>query len=137
MARVYISCHHPDPANALAAELVADGHTVTSTWHTSTEPRPASDDSLAWTRNADRNLEQIERSDALVVIASPEHISREKCVSGGKFFEAGYAHSVRDEDGNEVVRVFTLGGVENGMLHTSSITHAADVPELLRELKTV
>ncbi len=45
--KVYISCHHPDPANELAAAIIAAGHAVVSTWHTSTDPRPAADGALS------------------------------------------------------------------------------------------
>jgi hypothetical protein len=132
--KVYISCHHPDPANELATALAAAGHKIVSKWHDSLDPRPASDDAAAWLKAADRNIMAIESADALVVVASSEHLSREKCVPGGKFFEAGYAHGLRKDDGTFAVRVFTLGGVENGMLYTSSIRHAKDVAELLTML---
>jgi hypothetical protein len=129
--RIYISCHAPGPANELAAALTASGHEVVSTWHSSGYPRPANDDAQGWQYNANLNCEQIETADALVVVASADHISRVKCVPGGKFFEAGYAHALRNEDGEAMCSVFTLGGVENGMLYTFGVTQAKDTAELL------
>ena len=117
--KVYISCHHPDPANDLAAKLIAAGHQVVSTWHTDLAPRPAAADATGWQPAADRNLDQIIGADALVVIASPDHVSRAKCVPGGKFVEAGAAIALAKT-------VVTCGGVENGMLHAAQVRHAAD-----------
>lgn len=122
--RVYIASHHPDPANALAADLTAAGHAVVSTWHTSTDPRPAADDAAGWGRNALRNQSEIDGANVMVVIASPEHLSRAKCVPGGKFVEAGYA--IRG-----MKRVVTVGGVENGALYHPHVEHAADAAGLV------
>ena len=107
MAKVYICCHHSDPANQLRDALTYAGHEVVSTWHAGPGPRPADTDSAAWQEKADNNFQQITTADALVVIASLDHIARIKCVPGGKFVEAGYAL------GYGGVKVFTLGGVEN------------------------
>lgn len=126
MAKVYVSCHHADPANDLAAALLAAGHAVVSTWHTDPAPRPAAGDAGAWRLNAVRNLGEIETADALVLVASAEHIARTKCVPGGKFVEAGYAMGAG-------VRVFTLGGVENGMLYADA-TNCETVADLLKQL---
>jgi len=122
--RFYISCHGPDPANELAAALTAAGHEVVSTWHTETVPRPASDDAAAWQVKADRNFDQIRGCDALVCIASPEHIARTKCVSGGKFAETGAAIVLSKH-------VFTLGGVENGMLYAAQVRHAQSAADII------
>lgn len=134
MSKVYVSSHHPDPANALATELVAAGHTVVSTWHTENGPRPAADDAAAWAKKANRNFEQIETADVFVLIASPEHIDGTRRVSGGKFVEAGYALGLTDHVGCCKVEVFTVGGVENGMLFVEGVRHAADTAELLEML---
>ena len=72
MAKVYGSCHHPDPANELAAALRAAGHEVTSAWHTVAEPRPAADDPAGWAPKAAANFAAICRSECLVVVAGPE-----------------------------------------------------------------
>ena len=127
--KVYISCHHPDPANELAAILREAGHEVVSTWHTETGPRPDAADKHSWGLKADNNLAQITTADDLVVIASPEHLSRERCVPGGEFFEAGFAQA------HPGMRVFTVGGVENGMLYASDVTHVANATELLQMLR--
>lgn len=117
--KVYISCHHPDPANELAAALRAAGHDVVSTWHTDAPPKPPLDNATAWAAKAAANLEIIDvDAEALVLIAGPEKYS------GGKFIEAGYAMTVGCD-------VYTLGRVENGMLHHPKVKHAADVGELL------
>lgn len=122
--RVYIAAHHPDPANDLAAALRAAGHAVVSTWHASTDPRPAADDAAAWGRAALRNQSEIDGAHVLVVVASPEHLSRAKCVPGGKFVEAGYATRAG-------CRVVTVGGVENGMLYHPHVEHVADAAGLV------
>ena len=51
-------------------------------------------------------------------------VSGERRVSGGKFVEAGVALG-------RMVRVYTLGGVENGMLYDPLVIHAKDVDHLL------
>lgn len=128
--RVYISCHHPDPANAVAGHLEAAGHAIVSTWHRSTDPRPAADDAAGWRAAADRNCEEIEAADALVLVASPGHLDGTARVPGGKFVEAGYAAGLMNGRAKRC-RIVTLGGVENGMLYGSDFEHAADVPALL------
>ena len=122
--KIYISCHHPDPANALAEKLQAAGHRVSSSWHSVAGQRPAADDGEAWKQKARNNRVEISNSDALVLIASPEHLDGTRRVSGGKFVEAGVALG-------RMVRVYTLGGVENGMLYDPLVIHARDVDHLL------
>ncbi len=137
MAKVYISCHHPDPADELAAVLEAVGHTVVSTWHRSTDPRPAKGDAVAWGNAANRNAEQIEQSTVFVLVASPDHIAGTKHVPGGKFVEAGYALGlgvITGEGQRPGPKVFTVGGVENGMLHMVGVTHVADAAGLVAAL---
>lgn len=129
-ANVYVSCHRADLARDVAAQIRAAGHNVVSTWHDETDPRPANEDGAAWRIKADRNLEQIETADTLVLVASPEHIDGSARVPGGKFFEAGYAHGLKTDDGDSCCRVIVLGGAENGMLHTSGVSHAADVDQV-------
>lgn len=127
MAKVYVSAHHPDLANALATQLAAAGHTISSTWHTETGLRPAADDAAAWATKAGVNVTQIGNSDVLVLISSPEHVTGVKRVQGGKFVEAGVALG-------RMVRVFVLGQPENGMLHHPRIEVVADADELVRKL---
>lgn len=126
--KVYIACHHPDPANELAAALKAAGHEVVSTWHTSAEPRPAADDAAAWGAKTLVNEVEIYTANALVVVASPEHVSRVKCVPGGKFVEAGYARAMGK-------RLFTVGGVENGALWHPRTVHCKDGAELVAAIQ--
>jgi hypothetical protein len=135
--RIYIACHHPDPANQLAAALFAAGHIVTSTWHSGEGTRPEVSDAAAWKVKADNNCWQIEVSDCLVLVASPEHIVGTSRVPGGKFFEAGYAHGLRRDDGTYKVKVLTVGGIENGMLNTTGVSHAADTAGLLKILEAM
>lgn len=124
MSRVYIACHHPDPANALAAELEAAGHTVVSAWHTSTDPRPERGDAAGWGRNALVNVLEIDGADVLALVASPEHVAGTARVPGGKFVEAGYALRASK-------RIVTVGGVENGMLYHPHVEHVADAAGLV------
>ncbi len=122
--KVYISCHHPDPANELADSLAAAGHTVVSTWHRETTPRPTADDFGAWAEKTAANEAEIETCDVLAVIASADHVSRVKCVPGGKFVEAGYARRA----GKMLV---TVGGVENGALWHAGTRHVDDAAGLV------
>lgn len=122
--KVYISAHHPDPANELSDALTAAGHQVLSTWHRD-GPRPDISDEPAWAEKACDNFDLIDKVDALILIASLAHISGTNRVAGGKFVEAGYALGVEK-------RVYTLGGVENGMMHAA--LNVADVAELLKEM---
>lgn len=116
--RIYISCHHPDPANELAAALTVAGHEIASTWHTDTAPRPDRDDANAWAQKANDNFEQIAGADALVLIAGPDKYP------GGKFVEAGYAIGLGKE-------VYTVGRVENGILYCAAVEHATSAPHLI------
>lgn len=129
--KIYLSCHSPAPANDLATTLVAAGHKVVSTWHYE-GARPAAGDAKTWGKKAVQNLDQILGADALVLIASPGHIDGSARVPGGKFVEAGYAICLAEQGDSQV---FTLGGVENGMLHHPEIRHAGDVAELLKMLE--
>lgn len=122
--RVYIACHAPDRANHVADVLRAAGHAVVSTWHTSTDPRPARDDAAVWGRNALRNQSEIDGCNVLVVVASPAHLDGTERVPGGKFVEAGYAIRA-------MARVVTVGGVENGMLYHPHVEHVADAAGLV------
>jgi hypothetical protein len=101
--KVYISCHHPDPANELAVALTSAGHTVVSTWHTSAEPRPDHNDVRAWAYKCGENFDQIMQSELLVLVGGPDKYP------GGKFIEAGYAYATG-------VKVMVLGRRENGMV---------------------
>lgn len=130
--RVYISCHAAEPARELASALIAAGHTIVSTWHESTELRPAIDDGTAWAANAKRNMTEIDTAEALALIASPEHITRTACVPGGKFVEAGYALNHALGSGFLVV---TVGGVENGMLYHPAVKHVQTTAELVNLLR--
>lgn len=117
--KVYISCHHRDPANELAAALTAAGHSVVSTWHSEDSPRPEIGDVAAWYVKAANNLEAIAtRAEAIVLVAGPDRYP------GGKFVEAGYAMGLG-------LRVFTVGGCENGMLRNEFVMHAHDTTDLL------
>lgn len=119
--RVYISCHHPVPANELADALTAAGHYICSTWHREPGPRPAWDDAVAWADKAAHNFLMISSADALVLIAGDEKYP------GGKFIEAGFAFGVG-------IKVYVLGRVENGMLHRTAIGKAKDTAELIAKL---
>ncbi len=131
--RIYICCHHSDPANELAAVLEAAGHQIVSSWHSDGQPRPADGDAIVWRKKAELNLQQIDLAEAVVVISSLEHVSREKCVPGGKFVEAGYALNHALGSGGPSVIIF--GGVENGMLYHPAVLHTANVKELIRLLE--
>lgn len=129
--RVYVSCHHPGPANQLAAALEAAGHQVISSWHRSADPRPSSPQE--WAASAGCNLLQIDSADVFALIASAGHLDGSARVAGGKFFEAGYA-AARMLAGSSPQLVYTVGGVENGMLHHPGILHVADAAELVARL---
>lgn len=126
--KIYISCHHPDPANELAAELKAAGHTVVSDWHSSGEVRPGLEDGKSWARKSGHNFNLISTADVVVLIASADHVRGVHRVSGGKFVEAGFAMG----SGCPVVAV---GGVENGMLHAAN--HVGSTDELIRDIATI
>lgn len=117
--RVYISCHHPNPANELAAALTAAGHVVVSTWHTDGETREPVGNAGWWRKRADYNFALIETADVLALVAGPERYP------GGKFVEAGYAMK-------EGLRVVTVGTVENGMMQYGE--SVPDVAALVRLL---
>jgi hypothetical protein len=134
MRTVYISCHHRDPANALAAQLRAAGIEVVSTWHTGEAARPAPDNAEAWGEKAAANLRRIDNADDLVLVASPEHLAGTHRVPGGKFVEAGFAIAIAFLTGD--MRVFTVGGVENGMLWHPVVKHAKNADDLIAQLRS-
>ena len=116
--KVYLSCHHPDPARELAERLRAAGHQIVSDWHEDGEERPAPDDVKTWCYKAGHNLDQIKTADVLVLIAGPVRYP------GGKFVEAGFAYGIG-------VNVIALGRRENGM---SALFGFADDAEMLVNL---
>ncbi len=118
---VYISCHDHRIATDFAGMLAGAGHTIVSTWHTETAPRPDPNDGAEWGEKASRNMGQIGGADALVLIAAPDK------VTGGKFVEAGYALCGG-------VTVYTVGRVENGMLWHPDVKHVANAAELIAAL---
>ena len=119
--KVYVSCHHPDPANAVADALEAAGHTVVSDWHRSDDPPPDRDDGEAWAVKAAANFTRILGCEMLVIVAGPERYP------GGKFVEAGFALGLNKD-------VITVGRVENGMLFHPTVEHADDAEALLKLL---
>lgn len=127
--RVYISCHAGQDARELAAKLTAAGHAVVSSWHESHEPRPDMHDGAAWAKNAERNLKEIDSAEALVLIASDDHVAAIQHVRGGKFVETGYALNHALGSGGPLV--VTLGGVENGMLYHPAVRHVVTPAELI------
>ena len=132
MARVYLSCHHPDSANELAF-LLTGPHEVVSTWHVGSSPRPNHDDAEGWAASAAKNMKQIDSCEVFVVIASPEHLAGTGRVSGGKFVEAGYALNHALASGGP--RVFTVGGVENEMLYHPTVEHVETYVELMEAIR--
>ncbi len=127
---VYVSCHVPKPANKLALALIMAGHKIVSTWHTSDEPRPAPDDAAGWGANAERNMAELATANVYVLIASPGHLDGSHRIPGGKFVEAGWALQGRSPGD----RLFTAGGVENGMLYHPPFEHVQDAAELIAKL---
>ena len=119
MAKVYISCHAPEPANALAAQLKTAGHEVVSDWHTETEPRPPLSAADEWNRKAIHNVNLIESANVLVVLCDGQPHP------GGKWVEAGIAWPQKP--------VFVLGEVENGMSHL--FTRVRDVSGLIEAIR--
>ena len=118
MATVYISSHHPDPANELAAALTAAGHDVVSRWHSEAAPRPAADDAAAWQEKAARNLTAVRGAAVLALVAGPDKYP------GGKFVEAGYAIG-------RGIHVVVVGRVENGMLYHPLVSRVDDAAGLM------
>lgn len=130
--RVYLCCHSRDVAINVATGLRAVGHQIVSSWVSEVDS-PKMDDPESWGKNAARNMKQIDEAEAVVVIASPDHISGTARVPGGKFVEAGYA--INHALGSGGPMVVTLGGVENGMLYHPIVKHAkvfADLTNILR-----
>ncbi len=123
---VYISAHAPNVAELAREELEALGHRVTSTWHL--QPGLTKEEWFALTpkqlsAGAERNMEQIERSQALLLVACPDHAKGIKRHPGGKFVEAGFALG-------SGLKVFVLGGCENGMMRHPGIKHITAFTEV-------
>lgn len=103
------------------------GHRIVSTWHGTEVLRPPAGDAQRWAEKAVGNMHEIRNADALVLIASPKHLDGSERVPGGKFVEAGFALG-------HGLTLYTVGGVENGMLYHPSILHAADETSLVELL---
>ncbi len=117
--RVYISSHDLDSAESLALALVEAGHEIASTWHAEGGPKLPLTEADQWEARAARNFDQIDSAGVLVLIAATDR------VPGGKFVEAGYAMA-------RGLAVYTLGAVENGMMHAAN--QCGDVADLLAAL---
>lgn len=116
--KVYVASHDADIADNLAATLATLGHEIISTWHL--EPlRPT----LTFSEQdrqaiASLDLQQIEQSEVLVLMAGPEKYS------GGKFVEAGFAMGLGK-------RVIVYGRRENMLLWHESVEQAQSLSELV------
>lgn len=123
--RVYISCHHPHPAQKIAAVIISGGHEVVSSWHVKSGPPPAREDVTSWRKIAARNFNEIETADVLVCVAADS----KQYGPGGKFVEAGYALGLDKP-------VLSIGAIENGMMNHPNVrlVHEDQVLEELRKL---
>jgi len=130
---VYISCHHPDPANGLADAVEAAGHNVCSLWHRDPSPRPAPDAVAEWADKAAHNVNMIIACDVHVTINSPtkhKRIVHEGvegyfgAVPGGKHRESGIAQGLGK-------RVAVVGPVENGMQYHQAVRRFDDTAAFL------
>jgi hypothetical protein len=116
--RVYISCHHPDPANELADILKTAGHTVVSLWHREPSPRPAADAVTEWADKAGHNFNFIRACDVHVTVCDGQPHP------GGNHRESGFAQGIGK-------KVAVVGPVENGMQRHAAVKQCADAAELL------
>jgi nucleoside 2-deoxyribosyltransferase len=120
--RVYVAAHDRWAACHVASVLKSAGHSVVSTWHDE-DFLPTSEHTRAecW-EIAERDVNQVRESDAVVLVAGPDKYS------GGKFVEAGIAIGL-----NKVVVV--LGRRENMLLYYPPVTVADDVQGVLEKLQ--
>lgn len=114
--KVYVASHDRWAACHVASVLEAHGHAITSKWHykefkASQEHTPDERECIA-----EDDVSDVNRADALVLIAGPDRYS------GGKFVEAGIALAWGK-------RVVIIGRRENMLLWLPSI-QAVDTPEL-------
>jgi hypothetical protein len=114
--KVYISSHDSDLAEDAAMTLRMAGHTIVSTWHIGSVPRPPSDDPT-WAAKAEDNFRLIDTADALVLLSGPG------LFPGGKFVEAGHAIGRR--------RVIVVGRRENGMLWHPAVEWVESVEDIV------
>jgi nucleoside 2-deoxyribosyltransferase len=86
--KFYIACHCSELAKSTSVKLLAHGHTVVSRWHD--KPfHPTEHHSVGERFNiAIEDLNDIKRSDALILVSGPDKSS------GGKFVEAGIAYGL-------------------------------------------
>ncbi len=102
--RFYISAHDIVEARRAATILKGKGHTIVSTWHNNiTTPRPDRTDTAAWQSEVSSNKQLIRKADVLVLLGTTDP------VSGGKFFEAGFADALN-------IPIYVVGPIENGMI---------------------
>lgn len=121
MTIVFIASHDQELARGLREQLQAQGIIVRSRWiddtrfgtvHTEAESREI----------AQMDIDDVQWSDALVLIAGPEKYK------GGKFVETGYALGAG-------LQVYILGRRENALLHHSTIRQTDDPWVLIQWLK--
>lgn len=113
--KIYVACHDRWAACHVATVLEAKGHAITSMWHY--KEFKASHQHTEQEREtiAVEDFYDVERADALVLVAGPDKYS------GGKFVEAGIALGMRKQ-------VVIIGRREN-MLLWSPIVDVFDTPE--------
>lgn len=119
---VYISSGNIETAKVIAAEFVAAGNRVVSTWHGS-DQHPT--DEIARTNAADLNVTQITEEAEVLVLDCPGHL-----VPGGCYVEAGVALGA----GIPVVAINVSGDGEkrrNLMLHHPSVVAASGVADAI------
>jgi hypothetical protein len=119
--KIYVSSHSKAEAVSLADRLTAAGHTVTSRWVRDTTGNTTGLSADAKTLKASQNYQDIEASDALVLISGPD------LYPGGKFVEAGYAFALDRT-------VFVVGRLENLLLYQPEIILCDDANDLIRSL---
>lgn len=109
--RIYVAAEYGrmEEARALADDLIADGHVVTSSWLGGGHSFSQS--------SADLDLLDVDRSEALVVITNPLGT---QVTGGGRWFEAGYAYG-------RGKRVICVGEAETVFCHLRQVEVCPDV----------
>lgn len=119
--KLYVAAHSQEEARAVAKILKEAGHEITSRWLDEDFSKTSEYTFIDKVGIASDDVEDVHKSEALVLLPSPRRIP------GGKFVEVGVAIGTDK-------RVFILGHRENMLLFHPLCTTFDSVEQLVKEI---
>lgn len=122
--KIYIASHNQKEAQELAERLTKAGHIITSTWINESFKRTHEYNPADRISIANKDVDEVRKSDALVLISGQDWCP------GGKFVEAGVAIGLG-------IPVLALGHLENMLLWHYRVIAVKDIDGLLAKLDSI